>query len=90
MKVLIVGSGTTGGLIGARLIERGVEVTFCTRPERKVQLMTTGLTLSSSYGRFRRPACAITPDEIDTQFTVVIIACRAHHYGDTVNACLYA
>ncbi len=86
MKVLIAGSGTTGGLIGARLVERNVDVTFCTRPERKVQLMTAGLTLRSPYGRFRRPVYAITPDEIDLRFDVVIIACRAQNYAEAVGA----
>jgi 2-dehydropantoate 2-reductase len=86
MKVLIAGSGTTGGLLGARLIERGIDTTFCVRPRRKAQLLTTGLRLYSPYGRFRRHVSAITPDEITTQFDVVVIAPRAHSYGDAVKA----
>lgn len=86
MKILIAGSGTTGALIGARLVERGIHPTFCVRLERKVQLLTTGLMLNSPYGRFRRAVDAITPDAINSQFDVVIIACRAHAYADAVVA----
>jgi len=42
MKILMVGSGTAGGLFGARLLENKADVTFVVRRERKLQLITRG------------------------------------------------
>jgi 2-dehydropantoate 2-reductase len=86
MKILIIGSGCTGGLIGARLIERSADVTFLTRPERRVQLVTRGLQLRSQFGQFRRPVHAITPDEISRIYDLVIIATRAHMLEEAIVA----
>ncbi len=77
MRILIIGSGATGGFIGARLIEKKCHITFLVRPERKVQLVTRGLIVSSLFGRFRRAVAAITPEEIDGRYDIVIVAVRA-------------
>ncbi|PZF62121.1 oxidoreductase [Curtobacterium sp. MCBD17_034] len=47
MRVLVVGAGATGGLIGARLREAGEEVTLLVRGRRAHQLATQGLRLRS-------------------------------------------
>ena len=80
MRVLIIGSGATGGFIGARLIEKKIDVTFLTRTSRKVQLVTRGLHLSSQFGRFRQPVSAITPDELSGPYDLIVVATRAHRY----------
>lgn len=87
MNILIIGSGATGGLIGARLIERGAHVTFLVRPERKVQLLTRGLQLHSPFGRFRKPVHAVTPDEVNTHADLILVACRAHKLDEALRAC---
>ena len=84
MKMLIVGSGAAGGLIGARLIENKCEVTFLVRPARKAQLLTTGLALYSHFGKFRRPVYAITLDELRGVYDLIVIACRAQDYEATL------
>ncbi len=85
MKFLIVGSGTAGGLIGARLVEKGCDVTFLVRPARRVQLLTTGLALSSHFGRFRRPVDAVEPGALGNRaFDVVIVACRTPDFRDVM------
>lgn len=84
MRILIVGSGAIGGLIGARLVEQGHEVEFVVGARRKVQLLTTGLVLSSHYGRFRRPVAAITADELRSPSDLVLVTCRAQDYEATV------
>jgi 2-dehydropantoate 2-reductase len=82
MRFLVIGSGTTGGLIGARLVERGCDVSFLVRPARRAQLLTTGLALSSHFGRFRRPVIVVEPGALgDRVFDVVIIACRTQDYS---------
>jgi 2-dehydropantoate 2-reductase len=85
MRFLVIGSGTTGGLIGARLVEKGCDVAFLVRPARRVQLLTTGLALSSHFGRFRRPVIVVEPGALgDRVFDVVIIACRTQDYSDVL------
>ena len=86
MNILIIGSGATGGLIGARLVERGKQVTFLVRPERKVQLMTQGLQLRAQFGRFRKPVHAIAPDEVREQADLVIVAVRAQEFETALDA----
>ena len=82
MRFLVIGSGTIGGLIGARLVEKGCDVAFLVRPARRVQLLTTGLALSSHFGRFRRPVTVVEPGALgDGVFDVVIIACRTQDYS---------
>jgi 2-dehydropantoate 2-reductase len=78
MKILMVGSGTAGGLLGARLLENKADVSFLVRRERKLQLMTRGLHLRSQYGQFRKPVHAIAADEIQNTFDLVVVAVRSH------------
>ena len=80
MKILIVGSGVVGGMLGARLVEKKYDVTFVVRPERKAQLLTTGLVLYSHFGKFRRPVAAITPDELLGTYDLILLTCRAQEY----------
>ena len=86
MNILIVGSGAAGGLIGARLIEQKCDVTFLVRPERKAQLMTTGLVLYSHFGKFRRPVSAITLDELKGFYDLIIVAVRATDYESVLQS----
>ena len=43
MRLLIVGAGSTGGYLGARLAQAGREVTFLVRPGRTAELRVCGL-----------------------------------------------
>jgi 2-dehydropantoate 2-reductase len=86
MKVLIAGSGATGGFLGSRLIERSESnVTFVVRHSRKVQLLTRGLHLRSQFGQFRRPVHAITLDEIGGTFDIVVAAVRSQELDAVIN-----
>ncbi len=78
MKILMIGSGTTGGLLGARLLENKADVTFLVRRERKLQLVTRGLQLRSQYGQFRKPVNAIAADEIADTYDLMVVAVRSH------------
>lgn len=84
MRVLIIGSGATGGFIGARLLEKKIDLSFLVRPERKVQLLTRGLRLRSPFGEFRRPVHAITADEIKGAYDLVVPTVRGHHYEEAL------
>lgn len=86
MRVLVAGSGVNGGIIAARLVEKGeCEITMVTRESRKAQLMTRGLQLRSQFGQFRRPIHAITVGEIGNTYDVVVIAVRAQELDSVMN-----
>lgn len=78
MRVLILGSGPTGSILCARLFENGHDITVLAQPERKIQLLTTGLQLTSPYGRFRRHVHAVAPGEINQPYDLVVATGRAH------------
>ena len=80
MKILMIGSGAVGGFVGARLIENGADVTFLVRPERRAQLLTRGLILSSPYGRFRAPVHAVSEGGLTGIYDRVFVATRAQNY----------
>lgn len=80
MKILMIGSGAVGGFVGARLIENGADVTFLVRPERRAQLLTRGLNLTSPFGRFRAPVHAVTANELAGIYDRVFVATRAQNY----------
>ena len=78
MNILMVGSGTAGGLLGARLLENKADVTFVVRRQRKLQLVTRGLHLRSQFGQFRKPVHAIAADEIADTYDLIVVAVRSH------------
>jgi 2-dehydropantoate 2-reductase len=86
MNILVIGTGVVGGLIGARLVERGADVTFLVTPRRKVQLVTQGLQLRSHFGRFRKPVTAITAGEIAGPVDLAIVAVRAQDFEQAMEA----
>ncbi|MBY8912371.1 ketopantoate reductase family protein [Bacillus sp. YC2] len=77
MKFLIVGAGGVGGYIGARLAEKGNDVTFLVRQKRAEQLKQTGLTVKSEKGDVSiKPALISAGDK--GEFDAVIIASKAY------------
>jgi len=77
MRVLVVGAGLCGGLLGAALIEGGADVTFLVRATRQHQLVSR-LSISSPFGRYSKAVHAITSLTEGQTFDVVIVATRAN------------
>ncbi|MGW6172074.1 ketopantoate reductase family protein [Arthrobacter sp. NPDC055138] len=85
MRILIAGTGATGGSFGARLIEAGREVTFLVRPRRAEQLARDGLTLDAPDGRRTlqaKTATAIAPGD---HYDLLIVAVKAPALADVLN-----
>jgi len=80
MRVLIVGAGLYGGLMGTSLIEADCDVSFLVRPARQHQLVSRGLYLSSPFGRYSKAEHAITALAEGQPYDVVVIAARATHF----------
>ena len=79
MRACIVGAGSVGCLVGARLARAGVEVTLVARGEHLRALQTKGLTLvesdgSSTVHRLRAVATSAEAGEHD----LVVLSTKAH------------
>ncbi|MED4613835.1 ketopantoate reductase family protein [Bacillus subtilis] len=83
MKFLVVGAGGVGGYIGARLSEKGNDVTFLVRQKRAEQLKKTGLVIHSEKGNVSFQPELISVGETG-QFDVVIIASKAYSLGQMI------
>ena len=81
MKVLIVGAGAIGGLLGGSLAQAGHDVNLVARGETLAALRTHGLRLRSgaNVATFRLPA-AEDPSQLGLQ-DAVFIALKAHAIG---------
>jgi 2-dehydropantoate 2-reductase len=80
MKICIVGAGSIGGYLGARLIHAGEQVTLIARGANLAAIRERGMTLIETDGATitARPALA-TDDPSDAgPHDVVIIAVKAH------------
>ncbi|MDQ9146734.1 ketopantoate reductase family protein [Bacillus velezensis] len=83
MKFLVVGAGGVGGYIGARLAEKGNDVTFLVRKKRAEQLQETGLTVRSAKGDVSiKPKLMMAGEE--GAFDAVIIASKAYSLQDVI------
>lgn len=83
MKFLVVGAGGVGGYIGARLAEKGNDVTFLVRKKRAEQLQETGLTVKSEKGDVSiKPKLIMAGEE--GAFDAVIIASKAYSLQDVI------
>jgi 2-dehydropantoate 2-reductase len=77
MRTLLVGAGATGGLLGARLLEAGRDVTYLVRPSTAERLATEGLRVRGADGATRtHPVAAVTTAELRTAFDLVVVAVR--------------
>lgn len=85
-KILVVGAGASGGLIAARLLEKGADLCLLTGPERVKQIALRGLVVTSQFGRFRKPVNAVSAGQLEGSFDLVILACRAHRLTDTLSS----
>jgi 2-dehydropantoate 2-reductase len=76
MAILVVGAGAAGGYIGERLIAGGREVTFLVHSQTLQRLASQGLRLRHGTEVRSTAVNAVTADELDNVFDVVVIAIR--------------
>lgn len=78
MKVAIFGAGAIGGLLGVRLAQAGVDVTFIARGPHLAAMQANGVTLRSGGETIVvRPRCAADPTEAGEQ-DYVFVTLKAH------------
>ena len=78
MKTLIVGAGSLGGYVGARLAEAGRDVTFLVRAGRAERLRADGLRVVSPHGDLTLAPHLVTADRLDQPFDIVILAVKGY------------
>lgn len=84
MRILVVGAGAVGGYFGARLIEKGVDVTFLVRTKRQGQLKEKGLIVNSIHGDIHIFPQTITTIDPNKPFDIIILATKAYHFTQSL------
>lgn len=78
MRLLVVGTGSTGGYFGGRLAQAGRDVTFLVRPTRAAHLQAKGLEVVSPHGGFRHVPNIVTSSSIASHFDAVLLSVKAY------------
>lgn len=84
MNILIAGAGGIGGYFGSRLMEKGQNVTFLVRNQRKQQLEKTGLVIESPHGNYTGKPALITKEDRGQTFDAIIITTKAYHLEEVI------
>jgi 2-dehydropantoate 2-reductase len=85
MKILVVGAGGVGGVVGGRLLESGADVTFLARQARRDHLLKHGLSMKSPLGDVQVPARAVTAAELKPEYDVAILTNKAYDLGSVID-----
>ncbi len=83
MKFLVVGAGAVGGYFGARLAEKGEDVTFLVRKNREDQLRARGLVVHSTHGDVILQPKTIRSGQTGA-FDVILIGTKAYHLEQVI------
>ncbi|WP_245800299.1 ketopantoate reductase family protein [Thiomonas intermedia] len=78
MRLLVVGAGSTGGYVGARLVGIGRDVSFLVRPGRAGQLRQRGLRIVSPHGDTVIEPRLVGPDTLAGPFDAVLLAIKGY------------
>ncbi|WP_019412948.1 ketopantoate reductase family protein [Paenisporosarcina sp. TG20] len=84
MKILVVGAGAIGGYFGGRLLEKGEDVTFLVRENRKKQLEKTGLKVESVNGDFELTPRLLLASQNQEKFDVIIISTKSYQLNQAI------
>ncbi len=85
MRMLIVGAGGTGGYFGARLLEKGEDVTFLVRKKRQQQIEENGLIVKSIHGDMEFSPKTIVSGTPAGDFDVVMLSTKAYHLQQAIH-----
>lgn len=86
MRILVIGAGAVGGYFGARLLEKGADVTFFVRESRRMVLEENGLVVKSAAGDINLPVKTIINGEKTEPFDVIIVATKAYHLEEVIDS----
>src|SRR5215831_13593034 len=88
MRLLMLGAGAVGGYFGARLHERGVDVTFLVRTKRAALLRERGLRIHGIRGELhiKGPKLLVSGETAQQAFDAIILSCKAYDLDASIDA----
>jgi len=86
MKMIVIGTGPIGGIIGGRLARAGNDVTFVdVDKEHVAAIREKGLQVDVPDGPFNVRIPIVFPDEIEGKFDIGFIAVRSNYTPDALD-----
>src|SRR5215471_3746830 len=80
MRMLVIGTGPIGGIIGGRLARVGHDLTFVDVDQEHIAaIREKGLQVDVPDGAFNVKIKIVSPDEIEGKFDCVFIAVRSNY-----------
>lgn len=87
MRLIVMGTGPIGGIIGGRLARAGQDITFVdVDKEHVAAIRENGLYVDVPDGAFNVMIPIVFPDEIEGVFDIACIAVRSNYTPDTLDA----
>jgi len=88
-RMIVIGTGPIGGIIGGRLARAGADITFVDIDKEHVSaIRKNGLKVDVPDGPFNVKVKIVYPDEIDGKFDTGFIAVRSNYTPDALNTVL--
>ncbi|NIO07530.1 MAG: NAD(P)-binding domain-containing protein, partial [Deltaproteobacteria bacterium] len=85
MKIVVIGAGPIGGIVGGRLAREGYDITLVDIDTAHVQaICEKGLWVDVPDGAFRVSVPAVTPKDLVGQFDVGLVAVRSNYTRDAL------
>jgi 2-dehydropantoate 2-reductase len=89
MRMIVIGTGPIGGIIGGRLARAGQDITFVdVDKEHIVAIRTNGLQVEVPDGAFNVKLNIVFPQEIQGNFDIGFIAVRSNYTADALTTVL--
>ena len=88
-RMIVIGTGPIGGIIGGRLARAGHDITFVDVDREHVQaIREKGLQVEVPDGSFNVKVKILFPDEIEGKYDIGLIAVRSNYTPDALHAVL--
>ncbi len=84
MRMLMVGAGGIGGYFGARLLEKGEDVTFLVREGRKQKIEAEGLHVDSRHGNLHLQPALLTKTMQAEPFDIILLSTKAYQLEQAI------
>ncbi len=89
MRMIVIGTGPIGGIIGGRLARAGHDIAFVdVDKEHVAAIREHGLRVEVPDGPFNVKINIVFPDEIQGKYDIGMIAVRANYTADALNTVL--
>lgn len=86
MRMIVIGTGPIGGIIGGRLARAGHDMTFVDIDKEHVEaIRANGLHVEVPDGPFNVKINVVFPDQIEGKFDIGLIAVRSNYTANALN-----